>query len=220
MQSAEMCRITQNNGKEVPLMVITVLYYLLLFYALILFLYGVFKVIWYTVVMLSLPVKMKRLQKKGARVERLRSLWDMVFGRKGDAAYYVTVGAKRYEVTVLSFISIHGRWIFEMRTSKFRIEARRLRSHFYSEKKHRGIGGSDIEYKNEFRISRKELFLTPVEEEYAGQILLLYPTPKRIVCVDHRYRDLASGDTVEGHTVMNIRDFISLIRRESASDNN
>ena len=200
-------------------MVITVLYYLLLFYALILFLYGVFKVIWYTVVMLSLPVKMKRLQKKGARVERLRSLWDMVFGRKGDPAYYVTVRAKRYEVTVLSFISIHGRWIFEMRTGKFRIEARRLRSHFYSEKKHRGIGGSDIEYKSEFRISRKELFLTPVEEEYAGQILLLYPTPKRIVCVDHRYRDLASGDTVEGHTVMNIRDFISLIYRESASDN-
>ena len=158
-------------------MVITVLYYLLLFYSLVLFLYGVFKVIWYTVVMLSLPVKMNCLKKNGARVERLRSLWAMVFGRKGDPAYYVTVGAKRYEVTVLSFISIHGRWIFEMRTSKFRIEARRLRSHFYSEKKHRGMGGSDIEYKNEFRISRKELFLTPIEEEYAGQLLLLYPAP-------------------------------------------
>ena len=209
-----MCRIPQNIEKEVPLMFI-ILYYLLLFNMLVLFLYSVFKVIWYTAVMLSLPGKMKRLEKKGARVERLRSLWDTVFGRKGDPAYYVTVGAKRYEVTVLSFISIHGRWIFEMRTSKFYIEARRLRSHFYSQKKHRGMGGSDIEYKNEFRISRKELFLTPIEEEYTGQILLLYPEPKRVVCVDHQYRELASGDTVEGHTVMNIHDFLELISQET-----
>lgn len=195
-------------------MVIEILYYLLLFYACILVLYGIYKVIWYTVIMLSFPVKMKRLGKNGIRVERLRNLTDIVFGSKGDPDYYVTVGAKRYEVSVLSFISIHGRWIFEMRTACFRIEARRLRDLIYSEKKHRGMAGGPHEYKNEMRISRKELKLTPVEEEYAGQILLLYPMPKRIVCVDHRYRELQSGDTVEGHTVMSMQSFLDLIREE------
>lgn len=195
-------------------MVIEILYYLLLFYACILVLYGIYKIIWYTVIMLSFPVKMKRLGKNGVRVERLRNLTDIVFGSKGDPDYYVTVGAKRYEVSVLSFISIHGRWIFEMRTACFRIEARRLRDLFYSEKKHRGMAGGPHEYKNEMRISRKELKLTPVEEEYAGQILLLYPMPKRIVCVDHRYRELQSGDTVEGHTVMSMQSFLDLIREE------
>ncbi len=195
-------------------MVIEILYYILLFYALVLFLYGVYKVIWYTVIMLSFPARMKCLGKGGVRVERLRRLTDILFGRKGDPDYYVTVGDKRYEVSVLSFISIHGRWIFEMRTARYRIEARRLRDLIYSEKKHRGMGGSTYEYKNEFRISRKDLFLTPTEEEYAGQILLLYPMPKRIVCVDHQYRELTSGDTVYGHTVMSLRDFAELVRKE------
>lgn len=196
-------------------MVIEILYYILLFYACVIVLYSIYKVIWYTVIMLSFPAKMKRLSKKGVQVEHLRKLTDIVFGRKGDPDYYVTVGGKRYEICVLSFISIHGRWIFEMRTACFRIEARRLRDLIYSEKKHRGMAGGPHEYKQELRISRKELFLTPLEEEYAGQILLLYPTPKRIVCVDHRYRELRSGDTVEGHTVMNFSDFGDLIHKES-----
>lgn len=195
-------------------MVIEILYYILLFYACVLVLYGIYKVIWYTVIMLSFLAKMKRLGKKGVRVERLRNLMAIVFGSKGDPDYYVTVGDKRYEISVLSFISIHGRWIFEMRTACFRIEARRLRDLIYSEKKHRGMAGGPYEYKHEMRISRKELKLTPVEAEYAGQILLLYPMPKRIVCVDHRYRELQSGDTVEGHTVMSMQSFLDLIREK------
>ena len=196
-------------------MVIEILYYLILFNILVLFLYSVYKVIWYTVIMLAFPAKMKRLRKVGARVERIRKLRDILFGRKGDPDYYVTVGGKRYEVSVLSFISIHGRWIFEMRTARYRIEARRLRDFFYSEKKHRSMGGSTYEYKHEFRISRKDLFLTPPEEEYAGQILLLYPRPKRIVCVDHQYRELRSGDEMYGHTVMSLRDFTDMVQKEA-----
>ena len=196
-------------------MVIEILYYIILFYMLVLFLYSVYKVIWYTAIMLAFPSKMKKLRKEGVRVERLRRLRDILFGRKGDPDYYVTVGGKRYEVSVLSFISVHGRWIFEMRTARYRIEARRLRDLVYSEKKHRGMGGSTYEYRNEFRISRKDLFLTPADEEYAGQILLLYPMPKRIVCVDHQYRELKSGDTVYGHTVMSLRDFTEMVQKEA-----
>ncbi len=195
-------------------MVIEILYYILLFYACVIILYSIYKVIWYTIIMLSFPAKMKRLGKEGIRVERLRKLTDIVFGSKGDPDYYVTVGTKRYEICVLSFISIHGRWIIENRTAGMRIEARRVRDFIYSEKKHRGMAGGPHEYKHELRISRKELKLTPVEEEYADQILLLYPMPKRIVCVDHRYRELQSGDTVEGHTVMSMQSFLDLIREK------
>ncbi len=194
-------------------MVIEILYYILLFYACVIVLYSLYKVIWYTVKILSLPAKMRGLRADGVRVERIRRLTDVVFGRKGDPDYYVTVGDKRFEVCVLSFISIHGRWIFEMRTARYCIEARRLRDLIYSVKKHKGMGGSAYEYKNEFRISRKDLYLTPTEEEYAGQILLLYPAPKRIVCVDHRYRELSSGDTVYGHTVMDLQDLKELIHK-------
>ena len=198
-------------------MVIAILHDLLLFYALVLFLYCVYKVVWYAVIMLAFPVKMKRLGRNGIRVERLRGLAKTIFGRKGDPDYYMTVNGKRYEVCVLSFISIHGRWIFEMRTAKYGIEARRLRDHFYSEKKHRSMAGGTHEYRHEFRISRKELFLTPADGEYAGQILLLYPMPKRIVCVDHKYRELSSGEEMYGHTVMSFKDFAETVRKEAST---
>ncbi len=196
-------------------MVIEILFYILLFYAWVIFLYSIYKVIWYTVKMLAFGAMMKSLGKDRVRVERLRNLFDIVFGSKGDPDYYVTVGDKRYEVSVLSFISIHGRWIIENRTSGMHIEARRVRDLIYSEKKHRSVAGSPHEYKQEFRISRKELSLTPVEEEYAMQILLVYPTPKRITCVDHQYREIRSGDLVEGHTVMNVHDFSDLVHKET-----
>lgn len=205
---------SRTYTEEVRSVVTEILYYILLFYACVIILYSIYKVIWYAVKMISFGIRMKELGKNHVRVERLRNLFDIVFGSKGDPDYYVTVGGKRYEVSVLSFISIHGRWIFEMRTACFRIEARRLRDLIYSEKKHRGMAGGPHEYKQEIRISRKELNLTPIEKEYAGQILLLYPTPKRIVCVDHRYRELKSGDTVEGHTVMDLHDFWDLMQKE------
>ena len=135
-----------NKTLEVRSMVIEILFYILLFYAWVIFLYSIYKVIWYTVKMLAFGAMMKSLGKDHVRVERLRNLFDIVFGSKGDPDYYVTIGDKRYEVSVLSFISIHGRWIIENRTSGMHIEARRVRDLIYSEKKHRSMAGSPHEY--------------------------------------------------------------------------
>ena len=95
-------------------MVIEILYYILLFYACVIVLYSIYKVIWYTVIMLSFPAKMKRLSKKGVQVEHLRKLTDIVFGRKGDPDYYVTVGGKRLAVGVIGPRRMNYQKVIEM----------------------------------------------------------------------------------------------------------
>ena len=56
--------------------------------------------------------------------------------------------------------------------------------------------------------------MTKKDEEYAMQILLVYPEPMRITYSDHQYTELHSGDTVEYHTVMNVQDFWEFIHNE------
>lgn len=192
-------------------MVIQIVIYLLILLAWILYFYAVYKVIWYIVKMFSFRSKMRKLgREEGIVVEELRGLKGILFGTKGEADYYVTVKGKRFEVSVISFISVHGRWSFEKTRTGHLIEARRPPEFFYSKKRHLSVADSVHERKNELRLSRKALVLTPEEEEYAMQILLVYPTPMRITYADHKYTEIHSGDTVAGHTVMNMRDFLNL----------
>ena len=196
-------------------MVIWILIRLLILLAIVIYLYSVYKVIWYTAKMLFFRAKMRKLDgMDGIRVEELRGLKDIMFGTRGEADYYVTVKGKRYEISVLSFITVHGRWSLEKTRTGHIIEARRPAMFFYSKKHHKSMAGSADEIKNELRLSRKALVLTPREEEYARQILLVYPEPMRMTYSDHRYVELHSGDTVADHTVMNIRDFWNLIHGE------
>ena len=165
-------------------------------------LYGLYKVIWYAVKMLAFASFMRNLTKDGVTVQRKRGLFGMVFGQKGAVDYIVEHEGKKYEVSVLSFPSSHGRWNIEKTRTRFFIESRRASKFFYKKRSNSGEPDHVEEYKNEGRLSRKELYITPIDKSFERQIFLLYPYPKRMTYTDVKYNVLYVGDEVEGHVIM------------------
>ena len=178
----------------------------------LLFLYAVYKTIWYTIKMLALKSFIKDMQKSGAVVEPQRKFSDMIFGKKGEADYIISVDGKKYEISVLSFVSTRGRWNVEKTRNHYYVECRRQNKIFYSQYINSNAADYVAEYKGESRFSRKELFLTPVNESFEKQILLVYPWPNRVTYTDARYHDISSGmEQVDGHVFMDIKDLYQLV---------
>lgn len=178
-------------------------------------LYGLYKIAWYAVKMLALKGFARKLTKKGAFVEQKRGVLAIAFGKKGMVDYIIDYKGKKYEVSVLSFISSHGRWNIEKARDCFFIESRRASRIFYKRRVHSGVPEHALEYKGELRVSRKELNVTPIDQSFEKQIFLLYPYPKKITHTDTRYTELFVGDEVEGHAVMDIDSLIKLIFEEA-----
>ena len=179
--------------------------------AFVAFIYGLYKVIWYIVKMLSFSKTVKKLIDDGVEVQKLRKMKDTVFGKKGEPDFIVTYKDKKYEIVILSFISTHGRWNIEKTRTRFFIESRRGSKFFY--KMHVNSNAPDHvrEYKNEVRVSRKELYITPIDSSFEKQIFLLYPYPKRITYTNAQYNEIYIGNEVEGHTVMDIKALKNLL---------
>ena len=177
----------------------------------LLFVYAVYKMIWYTIKMLSLKSFIKDMQKSGAVVEPQRKFLNMIFGKKGEADYIISADGKKYEISVLSFVSTHGRWNIEKTRSHYYIESRRQNKIFYSRYINSNTADHVAEYRGESRFSRKELFLTPIDPTFEKQILLVYPWPERITYTDARYNEVGSGEKIEGHVVMHIEDLYRLV---------
>ena len=167
--------------------------------------YGLYKIIWYTVKMLSFTKFIKKLIAQGVDVKKLRKMKDIVFGNKGDPDFIITYNSKKYEISVLSFLSTHGRWNIEKTRTRFFIESRRESKFFYKKYVNSGAPEHVSEYKNEARISRKELTVTPIDASFEKQIFLLYPYPKKITYTDANYNELFVGNKVEGHFIMDIK---------------
>ena len=178
----------------------------------LLFLYAVYKTIWYTIKMRSLKSFIQDMQESGAVVEPQRKFSDMIFGKKGEADYIISIDGKKYEISVLSFVSTRGRWNVEKTRNHYYIECRRQNKIFYSQYINSNAADYVAEYKGESRFSRKELFLTPMDESFEKQILLVYPWPNRITYTDARYHDVSSGkEKIDGHVFMDIKDLYQLV---------
>lgn len=185
-----------------------VIYAILLALGIIVFIalmYGLYKIIWYTVKMLSFTKFIKKLTEQGVDVKKLRKMKDIVFGKKGDPDFIITYSGKKYEISVLSFISTHGRWNIEKTRTRFFIESRRGSKFFYKKYVNSGAPEHVSEYKNEARISRKELTVTPIDASFEKQIFLLYPYPKKTTYTDANYNELFVGNKVEGHFIMDVK---------------
>lgn len=174
--------------------------------------YGLYKIIWYTVKMLSFTKIIKKLKEKGADIQALRGIKDIVFGKKGEPDFIIVCNDKKYEISVLSFVSTHGRWNIEKGRVGFFIESRRASKFFYKTHVNSNAPDHVREYKNEARISRKELTITPADASFEKQIFLLYPYPKEITFTDAHYNDLYVGSEVEGHVIMDIEALNSLLK--------
>lgn len=191
-----------------------VVYAILLALGIIVFvalIYGLYKIIWYIIKMLFLIKFIKKLTKKGADVQKLRGSSDVVFGKKGNPDFVVTYEDKKYEISVLSFVSTHGRWNIEKTRTRFFLESRRASRFFYKRYVNSGVPDHVAEYKNEARISRKELTITPIDLSFEKQIFLLYPYPQKITYTDANYNELYIGNKVEGHVIMDIKTLNKLL---------
>lgn len=197
-------------------MPVQVIYYLLILWLCTLLLYGCYKVIWYSIKMVSLHLFIKRLSRINVTVEQRRGgMRDVVFGKKGMVDYIITYQDKRYEVSVLSKISTHGRWNIEKNRARYYLESRRSSKIFYNRYVNSSAPDHVAEYKNELRLSRNELHMSPFDPTYDGQIYLLYPYPKCITYTDAHYNELFVGDRVEGHLIMDIHAFKELFSNKS-----
>ncbi len=185
--------------------------YALLFIIWLIFVYGVYKLIWYVVKMFAFKRYIKDIGRHDITVEPQREFSDIIFGKKGPADYIITAGNKKYEVSVLSFASTHGRWNIEKTRTSFYIECRRASRVFKAKHVNSSLPDHVIEYKGESRVSRKELFITPINDSFDKQIFLIYPYPAQLTYTDAHYNRLYSGDTVEGHVIMNVEDFDNLL---------
>lgn len=177
--------------------------------------YGFYKVVWYSVKMVSFTLFVKKLRRRGADVQILGGMGDIIFGKKGNPNFIITYKYKKYEISVLSFISTHGRWNIEKTRTRFFIESRRGSNLFYKRYVDSGAPEHVAEYKNEARVSRKELTVTPIDSSFEKQIFLLYPYPKKITYTDTRYNELYVGSDVEGHDIMDIKALNTLMFNEN-----
>ena len=185
-------------------MLVRLIYYVLLFYLASLIAYGCYKVIWYTAKMILLRRCIRKLAQMGVEIEQQRAFLNIILGQRGMPDYIMTYQGKRYEISVLSHISTHGRWNIEKTRTRYLIESRRSSKLFYNRYINSSAPDHVVEYKNELRLSQQEFYMSSIDSTYDKQIFLLYPYPKHFTYTDAHYNDLYVGDKVKGHTIMDI----------------
>lgn len=193
-------------------MLVRLIYYVLLFYLASLIAYGCYKVIWYTAKMISLRRCIRKLAQMGVEIEQQRAFLNIILGQRGLPDYIMTYQGKRYEISVLSHISTHGRWNIEKTRTRYLIESRRSSKLFYNRYVNSSAPDHIAGYKNELRLSQQEFYMPPVNPTFDKQIFLLYPYPKSITYTDAHYNELFVGDRVEGHTIMDVAALKDLFR--------
>ncbi|MBP3376547.1 MAG: hypothetical protein J6L83_07265 [Clostridia bacterium] len=183
-------------------------------------LYGVFKFIWYAVKILGFKRFISKISKRdNVKIETKRKFSEKFWGKKFDVDYIISVGEKKYEITVLSFISTHGRWNIEKTRTKYYAESRRASGVFFGKYTNSNAPDHVSEYKGEWKVRRKELILSPLTDEFEKQIILIYPNTKRVTYTDSQYNiidyhRLDKRNMIEGHPVVGVKELIEILEKE------
>lgn len=169
-----------------------------------------YKLVWFAVKVMALSSTLKKLQKKGVQVIWHKKLSKAVFGKRGEPTFDVITPTDTYRVTLLSFISTHGRWNIEKTKEHYYAEARHFNKWFYKVHNHSGTAETEFDARREMVIQRAELELPP-KDESVKQILLLWPKPRALTYSHARCDHLTSGSRFEHFTVMHTEDFLDMI---------
>lgn len=168
-----------------------------LLFLLFLFLYGCYKVIWYTILLLRFR---KRLRRCGVRF--VRPFWKIVFGEKGATDFTFVKDGETYAVSVLSFISNHSRWNIEQARTHYYLEVRRYNHLFYDRYVNSGTEPEHSkEYRRESRLCFTRLALSPAAEG-EKKILLVHPRPKQLTYATWGLDYLREGSEVAGYKIL------------------
>lgn len=173
--------------------------------AAILAVYTVYKVIWYAVKMLYLKSKLNN-----PKIKFITPFKSIIFGKKGKTNFLIKGKTQTTEVSVLSFISTHGRWNIEKARTRYYFESRRYNKIFYNEYKNTGTEPEHSkQYRRESRIFRSVLEITPSQ---GNKVILIYPKPKELTYTDHKLEYLGKGSKIENYSVMFLDDVLELIK--------
>ena len=176
--------------------------------AIALFIYTIYKLIWYFIKMVRLMTKLK---KPDGSVKFKSSMLDIMLHRKREFDLIVDKRDVSYKVWILSFISTHSRWNIEKDRDRYHAEARRKNHIFYKTYKHSEASEYAVEVNRESRFQRIELPLTQESDPNIRKILLIYPTPQKLTYTYTKLEYLKSGSTIEGYEIVYIEDLLCLI---------
>jgi len=179
----------------------------LFFYASVI--YTIYKVIWYLIKMFSLKRKLKAL---GSSVRLERGIFDIMLGKKGVVDFTVDTLKAKYEVSVFSFISTHGRWNIAKTTYGYVAEAYRTNRIFFNAEKHSERPESVVDYRGETKFQRVDLLIEEKNDPIVKQILLIYPRPQMLTYSQSRIELLDAGNSVGGYEIMYLEDLINELK--------
>lgn len=181
--------------------------------AIITTIYIIYKLAWYTVKIMALSSTLKKLEKKGVQLVWHKKLTSALFGKRGEPTFDAITPTDTYRITLLSFISTHGRWNIEKTKEHYYIEARHFNKWFY--KVHKNTETAEVEFdaRRELVIQRAKLELPP-KDDSAKQILLIWPKPKNLTYSHARCEHLVSGSKFEHFEIMHAEDFLELVDTE------
>ncbi len=174
--------------------------------------YLMYKLAWYTVKMLALKRTIKGLNSDETKVIYRQKFKEIVFGKSGTVNFEVITPTERFEVSVLSFISVKGRWNIEKTRNHYYAEARHYNKWFYNMQPNSNLPEQGFDYRRESRFQRKELFLESMKEENVRRILMVYPKPKMLTYTNLKCEYLNSGDKIDGYEVIYAEDFFEMFK--------
>lgn len=175
--------------------------------------YALFKAIWYTVKMFAFRIRLGRLKAQGLALEFKRPFYKMLFGKKGETDFIVSNKRERYAVSVISFVSTHGRWNIEQAQDGYYVEVRRYNRIFFNLYVNTGTEPEHSkDYRRETRFIRSRLYLSPEETSDGKRVLLIHPRPKLLTYTDTRFRYLGAGDSVFGYQILYAPDLFEALK--------
>lgn len=175
--------------------------------------YTWYKLVWFAVKVMALSSTLKKLEKKGVQVVWHKKLTSALFGKRGEPTFDVITPTDTYRVTLLSFISTHGRWNIEKTKEHYYAEARHFNKWFYKVHNHSGTAETEFDARRELVIQRAKLELPP-KDDSAKQILLIWPKPKNLTYSHARCEHLVNGSKFEHFEIMHAEDFLELVDTE------
>ena len=186
-----------------------VLLYIAIAYAVCMFFYSIYKVIWYMIKLGALRKTFSKLENNGVTVVHKFKISQIIFGKKGETSVVLKKGDTTYEINVLSSISTHSRWNIEKTRKHYYVEVRKKNKAFYNLFNHSENNSADIarEFQNESRFKKCMLHISEVPPaEQTERILLIYPRPKNLTYTHTSLKQLDASDRIEGYKIMYVDD--------------
>lgn len=191
---------------------VSTLIYAVIIYFYILFVYSLYKIIWYNRRMKWLRKMLEEFEADGAKITWYGKFSDIYRTQRGVPHFSITTPRGCYEISVLSHPSTHGRWLIEEISGEYHFEVRTKNRLIY--RPHYTSGTEPYhskEYRRETRLYRKEYFVAPPDPAFDKQILLIYPEPVTAAHTHNRYDELICGTKVYGKEVMFAQQFIDMV---------